>query len=155
MRNEYPMRMKVILIKDVGGVGQRGVVKEVADGYAINSLIPRGLAVQATPAKIAEHEKQRKQEEARATLRDEEWTRLIKTLSGAKITIMARANEKGHLYQSLSSEMIAEEIDKTYNVVLPKEAVSLEQPIKTVGITQVEIQLGTKKALITVELKTS
>lgn len=146
--------MKVILLKDVGGVGKRDIIKEVADGYALNFLIPQGLAAQATPAKMLEYEKRRKDDEERTALRDAEWKRLIATLSGAKITVLARANAQGHLYQSISSEMVAEEIDKTYDVVLPKGAVVLEQPIKTVGVAQVEIHLGDKKAAVTVELKT-
>jgi len=50
--------MKVLFLKDVGGVGQRGTIKDVSDGYALNALIPKGLAVQATPDKIAAHKKQ-------------------------------------------------------------------------------------------------
>lgn len=145
--------MKVILLKDIGGVGRRNTVKDVSDGYALNFLIPQGIAVQATPERIVKHEKMRKEEESRTALRDAEWSRLIQTLSGSKITIKARANAQGHLYQSLSSEMVAEEIDKTHDVVLPKGAVVLKQPIKSIGTTQVEIQLGGKKGIVAVELK--
>ena len=57
--------MKVIFLKDVGGVGQRGSIKEVSDGYAMNFLIAQGLAVQATPEKVAAHARQEAERETR------------------------------------------------------------------------------------------
>ncbi len=145
--------MKVILLKDVGGVGQHGVVKDVADGYALNFLIPRGLAVQATPARLAEHEKQQKAEAGNTALRDAQWQQIIEILSDGKITIAARANEHGHLYQSIPAETIGEEIAKTYNIALPKGAVVVKEPIKTLGTSQVEVKFGAKSAVVTVEVK--
>ena len=90
--------MRVILLKDVGGVGKRDAVKEVKDGYALNFLIPRGLAQEASAGNLAEHDKRQKTSEARAQIQDVQFEKLAQALSADPIVMKVRANEKGRLY---------------------------------------------------------
>ena len=93
--------MKVILLKDIGGVGKKGEVKEVADGYAFNSLIPQKLVEQATKEKIAQHEAdQKKHADARAA-EDAALSTLVEGLNGERVEMKLRATEKGGLFKSV------------------------------------------------------
>ena len=104
--------MRVILLKDAGGVGKRDSIVEVSDGYALNFLIPRGLGEQATPNKIEELEKRRHRSEMNLSAQREKLAGLAETLKGKTLAIAAKANDKGHLYKSVTPEMIAKEIDR-------------------------------------------
>jgi len=142
--------MKVIFLKDVARVGQRGAVKEVADGYAMNALIPKGLAEQATPAKLAAWEERQKIEAKENAAREDQWAHIIAKLKGAKITVKAKGNEKGHLYTNLPMNAIAEAIKKEYGVDIPKDAVAVKKQIKEFGEFPAEIHLGAKNTSIIV-----
>src|SRR3990167_6655082 len=98
-RLRYTDAMKVIMLKDVGGVGQRGALVNVADGYALNFLIPRGAAEQATADKIAQLEKRRASDAVATAERDREWVAHAERLEAKYVTIIAKANDAGHLYQ--------------------------------------------------------
>ncbi|MDO8514125.1 MAG: 50S ribosomal protein L9 [bacterium] len=147
--------MKVILLKDVAKVGQHGAVKEVSDGYGLNFLIARGLAVQATPEKIAAHATaQKREEEAR-----EEATKAlrvaIQSLEGARIEISARATEKGGLFKSIVARDVANAISEKKGVHLLIEAIQLEKPIKETGEHAIDIVSGDAKARINLAITAS
>ena len=95
--------MKILFVKDVGGVGQRGVVKDISDGYALNYLIPNGMAIQATPEKVKEHDARAKKEAAAKEAHDSEIHTAIKGLEGAVVTIEAKATEKGGLFKAITA----------------------------------------------------
>jgi len=128
--------MKVIFVRDVARVGQTGQVKEVADGYALNFLIARGLAVQATSDAIKKHaakvqkdwEAKEKEHAALATL--------IQSVEGARVEMKARATEKGGLFKSIT----APDIIKALGKPVPVEMVQLHKPIKAVGEYQIKIR---------------
>jgi large subunit ribosomal protein L9 len=120
--------VKVIFLKDVGGVGQRNAVKDIADGYALNFLIPQGLAMQATPEKIAEVEKKQKFEKESADAQKKEMAAQLQDLDGKRIIMQAKANKEGHLFKGLRREDIAERIE-----IDPTTIVDLAGPIKDVG----------------------
>ncbi len=141
--------MKVILIKDVAKVGQHGTVKEVADGYALNFLIARGLAIQATPDKVATYEAaQKKEREAR----EKEQVALLSTvrsLEGSRIEIVARATEKGGLFKSITAADVARAITEQKGVRIAEDIVALAKPIKEVGEHAITLIAGKAKANIT------
>ncbi len=140
--------MKVILLKDVGGVGQHGTVKDVSDGYALNFLIARGLAVQATPEKIAAFEIAQKRE---VEIREQERIVLVKSvqgLEGTRIELKVRATEKGGLFKAVT----VVDIIKLLNVDIPENAVQLEKPIKETGEYKIGIVLNAVKAEITLAI---
>lgn len=151
----YHGPMRVILLKDVGAVGKRDAIKEVADGYALNFLIPRGLAQEASAGNLAEHAKRQKTSETAAQVQDAQFQELARKLSADKISLKVRVNESGHLYESISAKRIASEISKKYNKDVGEDAVVLDEPIKRVGAAKIEIKLGVHRATATVEILAS
>ncbi len=141
--------MKVIFKKDVGGVGQRGTVKEVSDGYALNFLIPQGLAEQATPDKVAAHAKQQKATEAELAQKEKDMADAAMRLNGNTFQIQARANSQGHLYKQLSTSDILAEVQKVFGITLPQNAVAITAPIKAAGEYAISLQLGKSSAKMT------
>jgi len=142
--------MKVILLQDVAKVGRKFDVITIADGYAMNFLIPRKLAEVATPDKVASLEKRKASSAAQAAASAAELEELAAKLDGERIEIAARANEKGHLYKGVGVREIIEAIGKKHKVILPSELVNLEEPIKATGEHTIAIVSGTSKAVVTV-----
>lgn len=122
--------MKVILLKDVGGVGKHGDVKDVSDGYALNYLIPRGLAKQATASAVVEHSKKTAAQAATDAAHKKEVVERIKSLDGKKLVMKERANEQGHLFKGVKREDVA---DMLGSLIDPTMIVDISQPIKEAG----------------------
>jgi len=101
--------MKIVFIKDIPKVGQRGQVKDVAPGYG-NSLLFRGLADRATPNVLAVLEVKRKKEEYKKKMIKENFKLFLKKINEIDIVIKAKANEKGHLFKAVSKEEILKEL---------------------------------------------
>ena len=144
--------MRVILLKDVGGVGKRDVVKEVADGYAFNFLIPRGLAQEASVENVRESEKRKQAFEKSHQEKNAAFEILAKQLASEKITIRVRVNKQGHLYEHITAQKIANEIKNKYKIEIAGDTVILEKPIGEAGIDKVEIKLGERRVISTVEV---
>lgn len=142
LEGRYNARMKVIFLKDVKGVGRRDEVKDVADGYAMNALIPQGLAVQATTPMLAALEERKKKDAAAHAQADAQHAAALRQLRGARITVRAKANEKGHLYEKLSAEAIVAAVRKEYGAAVPAAAIRLPAHVKTVGEYEAEALLG-------------
>ena len=144
--------MKVILMTDVPALGHRGETRDVANGYARNFLLPRKLAVLATPANLknVEHlKRQRAKEEHRALEAARAMASRIEALTFAKT---ARASEDGHLSGSVSAQDVVEFLERN-QVTVEKRRVQLEEAIKTVGDYQVPIRLhGDVTATLTVSV---
>lgn len=138
--------MKVIMTKDVKGVGQRDTMKEVSDGYALNFLIAQGLAVQATPEKIAALNAKIQKESASQAEREKEWQAHAKRLEQVTLSVHAKANDNGQLYEQLSPGLIVESVRKELGIDIPPDAIVLNAPIKAVGETTVGVRLGTSVA---------
>jgi large subunit ribosomal protein L9 len=132
--------MKVILMTDVPALGHRGETRDVANGYARNFLLPRKLAVPATPANLknVEHlKRQRAKEEHRAL----EAARATATrIDALTLAVTARASEDGRLYGSVSSQDVVEFLEK-HQVPVEKRRVQLEEPIKALGEYKVPVRL--------------
>ncbi len=132
--------MKVLFIKDVGGVGRKDTVKDISDGYALNFLIPQGLAVQATKEKIAEMEKRQKHDKESRDERNQKLIAQLKTLSGKKIVIRAKANKEGHLFKGVKREDVAERLSQECACFIdPMMILDLLGPIKDVGEYMVHV----------------
>lgn len=137
--------MKVIFLKDVGGVGQKGAVKDFSDGYAMNFLIAKGLAVPATPERIAEMERERKEKEAHHAIEMHLLEADIHSLEGARIEMQARASEKGGLFKAITVADIAAAIAQEHHVRVPMPFVHTT-PIKTVGEHAIQIAANPRLA---------
>jgi len=132
--------MKIILMEDVTTLGRRGEVREVATGYARNFLLPKKLAVPATPANLQnlEHLK-RQRERAEAHTRQQALV-TAERISALSLTVKTRASEDGRLYGSVSAQDVVEFLERQ-QVSLEKRRVGLEEPIKALGEYQVPIRL--------------
>ncbi len=144
--------MKIIFLKDVGGVGRRGEVKEVSDGYALNALIPRGVAEQATPEKLKKHAEERGREATAQKAAADAIAARIKSINGAHVTLEVRATEKGGLFKSIGAKEIAHAILDQKNADIPLDAIVLEHPIKTTGDHIIKIALESARAEITLSI---
>lgn len=142
--------MKVIFLKDVARVAQRDTVKEIADGYALNFLIPHGLAEQATPAKLIAWEERMRKSTKESTERDAYWIGALARLKGARVTVSAKGNEKGHLYNQLSTDLIIKAIKTEHNIEVSKEFLIIKNPIKDFGEFSAEIRVGQRSTPITI-----
>ncbi len=142
--------MKVILLKDVRAVGQHGEIKEVAEGYARNFLLPQRLAEPATDAKIAEHAAKAAAHEAELQKQEEQLSNKIQMLRGKKVTIAARATEKGGLFKAISQKDVAKALRTEHSLEIPDTAVASSIHIKTTGEHEVELHSKSTKATIVV-----
>jgi large subunit ribosomal protein L9 len=138
--------MKVIFLKDVGGVGRHGEIKDVADGYAMNHLIPNGFVAQATPEKIKAHAAAQQKDQAVREQERQELTTNIQSLEGARIEVDARATEKGGLFKSLGATDIQKAISEQKHIDLPVQTIELEKPIKEIGEHPIHIKTTGAKA---------
>ncbi len=132
--------MKVILLKDVPGTGKAGTLSDVKEGHARNFLIPRGLAVEATPGALRALERQHQVVQHRADRERDEVTAQVQRLEGLVLEIRGKAGEGGRLFGSVTSQQIAEALAaKGYTVT--RKQVELDEPIKVEGFYKVPIRL--------------
>ncbi len=132
--------MKVILLKDVSKIGQKFEIKDVADGHALNFLIPRGLAKTANPSEIAKIESLKASENK---TREDKLNNLrlkISQLLGRPILIESEANEKGHLFKGLHEKDLVKSILNQEGIEIEQDLIRLERPIKEVGSQKVKIE---------------
>jgi len=133
--------MKVVFIEDVPNVAETGEIKDVADGYGRNYLIPRKLAVLAD-ARATQIVETRKKRKARIEAETEaEMQELAKQLEGLDIVIKAKAGAKDRLYGSITNADIAEEVNKSAGLEIDKRKIELEKPIHEIGSYDIPIRL--------------
>ncbi len=133
--------MRIILLETVENLGEPGDVVEVADGYARNYLIPRGVAQKATRAHMAELEaelnrRRRAAEEAQRQAED-----IAETLEGLSLTLMARAGSSGKLFGSVTAQDIADAIAREKDVSIDRRKVQLDEPIRELGEREITLNL--------------
>ena len=145
--------MKVVLRDEVPSLGRRGDVCDVADGYAQNYLIPRGLAIRATRGSERQAEAMRRRREIADAAVLSEAQEMAARLAGSSIRVVARAGEAGRLYGSVNAVNLSAAIAEQERVVLAPEMLELPEPIKDVGTHTVAVRLHTKVATeVTVEV---
>jgi len=145
--------MKIILNQDVSKVGKKYEVKNVADGHALNFLIPRGLAVAATVGALKKLEIARTMVAVEKKVQEDLLLKNLKSLDGAKIEIAEKANDKGHLFAGLHKEQIIPEIKKQTGFDVLPEFLILEKPIKEIGEQTIEIKVQDKTVKFVVVVK--
>ena len=134
--------MKVVFIKDVTRVGRAGEVKEVADGYAKNFLLPKKLALPATPSSIKMAEAQLQKEEQGQQLHAEELVEVARQLEGLSLDFKMKVMEEGRLYGSIRDNQIAEELKRLTGIDIERTRIELLEPIRQVGSYELTIRLG-------------
>ncbi|MEK9182427.1 MAG: 50S ribosomal protein L9 [Patescibacteria group bacterium] len=136
--------MKIILLKDVKGLGRKYDIKEAKDGYALNLLIPQGLAVHATDKNVREVDIKKRTDLEHRKIQEDLLIMNLKELDGAKIEMTEKANEKGHLFAGIHKEQIIPEIKKQTRIDMLSEFLILEKPIKEVGEHEITVKVADK-----------
>ena len=145
--------MKVILAQDVDKLGRKGDVVAVADGYARNYLVPKGLALHATKGALREAELMRRAREEVERKRKEAAAAKVAILASQPVYISARAGEGGRLFGSVTKADIARAIKEQLEEDVDRHDVRLEDPIRNLGTHQVEVHLHEEvNGLVTVEV---
>ena len=146
--------MRVILKREIAGLGRPGDVKDVADGYAQNFLLPRGLAIEATAGELkvlarARDAKRAKQDRAHADAEE-----LAKRLSETTLVFRLKAGEHGKTFGSVTNKDIADALQREHKVELDRTKVHLPEPLKSLGVHSVEVRLLTDvRANVTVAIE--
>lgn len=136
--------MKVILVSDVPNLGRAGDVKEVADGYARNYLIPRGLARQATPGMLRDLQHRQATEAAQEERLTARLQSLARRLSQVTLVFDAKVSEKGRLFGSITTADIAEALEREVGVKLDRRKHILCEPLRHIGEHLVPVRLSPK-----------
>ncbi len=136
--------MKVILLKDVKGTGKKGEMKEVSDGYARNFLLPKKMAIVADNTAVKELNEKNKAAENKAQKEYEAAVELGKKMEEMNIVMYSKAGDGGRLFGSITSKDIAEQLKKQHGIVVDKRKVLLNEPIRVLGSTNVEIKIHQK-----------
>lgn len=133
--------MKVILLQDVKGKGKKGQMLEVSDGYARNYMLPRKLAIEATPDAINTMRMNDKATQERIAREKAEALAVSKQLREMTVTVTAKGGGAGRLFGSVTNAEIAEALAKT-GIKLDKRKIVISDPIKNVGTYTVTCKLG-------------
>jgi large subunit ribosomal protein L9 len=133
--------MQVILLEDVKKLGRKGDVVKVAEGYARNFLIPKGLAVEATKGKMKDLEHQQKIMNEQKKKIEEQARVLGRQMDGLKVTIQTRVGDAGKLFGAINNKDIAEALQKNHGLSVDKKKIVLKNPIKSLGEYPVTIKL--------------
>ena len=139
--------MKIILLKDIPKLGRKYEVKNASDGHAVNFLIPRGLAVAATPENSRRFEAEKAKAEGERKVHEALLADNIKALEDTVLTVSGKANEKGHLFAGLHQAEIAGELAKQARIQLDPSFIQLDHPIKEIGEHMIEVKTGTGKSV--------
>lgn len=132
--------MKVILIDEIRGLGTRGDVVTVKDGYARNFLLPKNLAREATPGNLKSVEQERKKWALLGSQEKEKAQKAAENVKGVKIVITKRVGESGQLFGSVTANEIADALTAK-GVDVDKRRIELAHPIKSLGLHDVEVKL--------------
>lgn len=134
--------MKIILMSDVKSLGTTGTVLEVADGYARNFLLPRGLAAEASKGSLALLEQQRKAKARRDAEAVANAEALGKQLEGLVLTVPAKAGGNGKLFGAVTNGNVADAIHTALGVEIDRHKIEVPENIKSLGSYPIEIRLG-------------
>ncbi len=144
--------MKVIFLKDIPGA-KKNQVKEVANGYALNYLLPQKLAIVATREMIATLGNKVNKTEDNNKKVDNKTDKLLKTIKNLKISITAKANEEGHLFGGITNEDIQKILKEKHNLDINKNSIDLPQHLKELGDHKVTIKIDNQETKLKVIIK--
>jgi len=138
--------MKVIFFKSVPSVAKKFDVKDVADGYALNFLFPKELAEMATPEALAKLEKFKKAHESELKIQADLLEKNLGSLKDVVITLSKKANEKGHLFDSIHKDDLISALKEQAHVDMTAEFIDLPRPIKEAGEHEVSVKVNGQEA---------
>lgn len=145
------MKTKVILRQDVDNLGEKGTLQSVSGGYARNYLIPKGLAIAATPGELKVLAENQKVKDRKIARQEQEQQALADSISGQRLSFEARSGEHGRLYGSITAGDIAEKLSSIVGQEIDRRRVVLNEAIRTSGEHTVTVHLvGKLRPQITV-----
>jgi large subunit ribosomal protein L9 len=133
--------MKVILREDVEKLGEKGTLQTVSNGYARNYLIPKGLAVLATPGELKVLAENQRVKDRKIARQEQELQTFADRISGQRLRFEARAGDQGRLFGSVTAGDIAEKLSIQVGQEVDRRKVVLEEPIRTIGDHNVSVHL--------------
>ncbi|HEX9467426.1 MAG TPA: 50S ribosomal protein L9 [Acidimicrobiia bacterium] len=133
--------MRVVLREDVEKLGNKGDLLEVADGYARNYLVPRGLAMKATKGVVAQSEAMRRNRDARESRDRDAAQAMAAQFSARAIEVRARAGEGGKLFGSVTASDIADALHAQTGIEVDRRKIALDEPIRELGEVEVTVRL--------------
>lgn len=134
--------MKVILKQDIKGVGRKYEIKNVADGYANNFLIPKKLAEYANSEAVKKAEILKATSDAEKEIKEKLTEKQIEMLKEVSVTLQKKTNEKGHLFEKIHPEEISDALKEQAKIEINPEFLVIKDPIKEVGEHIVVAQVG-------------
>jgi large subunit ribosomal protein L9 len=136
--------MKVILLQDVKGTGKKGDVKEVAEGYGRNFLLPRNLAVEASGGNLNSLKEQQRLDGERKKQELASATELGEKIAEHTLQIEAKAGKDGRLFGAVTSKQISKAFKDTFQIEIDKKKIALKEPIKHAGFVKIPVKLHPK-----------
>ncbi len=134
--------MQVILLQDIKGLGKKGDVKNVADGYVLNFLLPKKLVTKASDRKLESFKKQLQKKENKIIKSVEEYKKMINKLSGINLIIKAKVSDSGKLFAAVNKKNIIEKIKQEKKIDINENNIKLDKHLKTVGKHDVLVDFG-------------
>lgn len=134
--------MKVLLTKDVKGLGKAGEIKEVKDGYGQNFLIGKGFAKQATNEVLAKHAAQERKRQENEAQEIAEFKALAVKLDKLEIIITKKLGQNNHLFGAVTKDEIAHALQEQHNIEIDKKHIVSKENIKTIGEHDIDFKLG-------------
>lgn len=133
--------MKVILKQDIKGVGKKDQIINANDGYARNFLFPKDLAVPADKGNMTNLQSKKSSEEHRKNLEKEAAIQTKKKIEGILLKLPVKSGENGKVFGSVTAKEIGENLEKQYQIKVDKKKIDLKEPIKNLGMFNIEIKL--------------
>lgn len=133
--------MKIILLKDVKGQGVAGDLINSKDGHARNYLIPRGMAVEATPENLKKWEQEKDNEKNKLENELKDAIALKEKIENIKVKVSAKGGSEGRLFGSITSSEVALKLKEQHNIEVDKRKIDMKDNIKVAGITKVDLKL--------------
>lgn len=134
--------MKVVLMQDVPNLGKTGEIKEVADGYGRNYLLPKGFAAMATKGLIKQAQERAEAQKRREAKSRTESEQLAQRLNGQTLRFTVRVGELDRLYGSITNVDLAEKLKEQLGIEVDRRKIDLGEPIKRAGVYSVPVRLG-------------
>ena len=136
--------MRVILLQDVEGLGKAGDLKDVANGYARNYLLPKRMAAGATPQLLANYQQRIAAEQRKLEKQVDQNRQQAERLDQVTLTFKARVGSQGRLYGSITSQDIAAGLRESEGIAIDRRMIGLPDPIRALGTYMVPVKLAQK-----------
>jgi large subunit ribosomal protein L9 len=146
--------VRVILKAEVRGLGRTGEVKDVADGYARNYLLPKGLAIEATGGELKVLAQERQSEKTKKDRAHQDAEALATRLGEVTLVFKLKAGEQGKTFGSVTAKEVADALKKEAKADIDKTKIVLHEPLRSLGIHKVEVRLlSDVRASVTVAIE--